>query len=271
LGGLVAVLFHRGLPQSLQDLDELGAVANTTGASCCQVLGGLPDGTSSGLVTSMLKGSAGKSFAALVTQPAEPEVKTSSIAGCFSQSIEKDMSGLAMTLQTLDYAGVEKFVEAIHNCSGRVLVSGLGKSGMIARRMAVSLCSIGKPAHFVHAAEWGHGDLGACTKDDVVVLFSHSGETAECVGAIAHFHTRGATVLSVTSGATSSMAVNSDANVIYSIPSNIEPVGGAPTTSVVVQDAIVNATMCALIERTEFTAQDFKFHHPGGSLGLKLK
>ena len=92
---------------------------------------------------------------------------------------------------------------------------------------------------------------------------------AECVAAFGHFRARSAAVMSVTSGAESPMADLSDASIVYTIPAGLEPVGGAPTSSVVAQEAIVNAVMFELIARTGFTASDFKFHHPGGALGAK--
>eukprot|EP00040_Diaphanoeca_grandis_P016497 m.85136 g.85136 ORF g.85136 m.85136 type:complete len:595 (-) comp25835_c0_seq2:324-2108(-) len=276
LGGLVAVLYHDGLPETIEDLQKLGAVANTTGASCCQVLGGLPDSTSGNLVTSLLKGSFGEKYSSFLTTPSvddqhiDTSTHTDLLTTAFATSITHDIKSLHATLQTIDYSEITRFIEIIHNCKGRVLTTGLGKSGMVARRMAVSLSSIGHPSHFVHASEWGHGDLGACTKDDVVVMFSNSGNTDECVYAIHHIKLIGAQVLSVTAGASSKMALSSDANVVYTIPTNLEPVGGAPTASVVVQEAVINATMHELIARTSFTAKDFKVNHPGGSLGISL-
>eukprot|EP00040_Diaphanoeca_grandis_P023648 m.128934 g.128934 ORF g.128934 m.128934 type:complete len:274 (-) comp29362_c0_seq1:99-920(-) len=192
------------------------------------------------------------------------------VPSAFTDSLAKDAASIALTQDTLDLPAISDFVDLIQACTGRVLLSGLGKSGMVARRMSVSLTSIGTPAHFVHAAEWGHGDLGACQKGDVVILFSHSGETAECVGAIDHFQVRGAAVLSITSGGMSTMARRSNARIIYSIPPMSEPSGGVPTASVVMQEAMVNGVINELISRTQFTPKDFKFNHPGGSLGQKL-
>jgi arabinose-5-phosphate isomerase len=187
----------------------------------------------------------------------------------FESSLSNDMAALTLVKDSIDPAVAQSAIEAIMACSGRVLTTGLGKSGAVARRMAISLASIGKPAHFVHAAEWGHGDLGVCTKDDLVIGFSHSGKTVECIAAFGHIAKRDTQIMSITSGAESPMARLSDTNIIYSIPAALEPVGGAPTASVVAQEAIVNAVMLELIYRTGFTAADFRFNHPGGALGGK--
>lgn len=150
-------------------------------------------------------------------------------------------------------------------------MTGLGKSGVVAHRMAVSLASTGTPAHFVHASEWVHGDLGVCCPGDVVVAISHSGRTAECTQAATHFFARGVPLLSIVGKPGSPMENSSIATIQYSIPGGLEPVGGAPTASVVVQEMVVNAVVSELISQRRFSEGDFKFNHPGGSLGQLLK
>ena len=146
--------------------------------------------------------------------------------------------------------------------------------------MSVSLMSTGTPAHFVHAAEWVHGDLGCATADDVVVCVSHSGGTAELVHAMGHLQRRkhAPSILSIVGAAdgagtprSSTLEVLSDATLSYPVSvADPEPVGGAPTSSVVAQEMMVNAVVCELIARRGFGVADFAVNHPGGSLGAKL-
>ena len=172
------------------------------------------------------------------------------------------------------------FVDAIAECKGRILVTGIGKSGCVGRRMSVSLMSTGTPAHFVHAAEWVHGDLGCALTGDVVVCLSHSGGTSELVHAMGHIQQRDPApkILSIIGAADeagtprdSKLGALSDATLSYPISLvQPEPVGGAPTSSVVAQEMMVNAVVCELIARREFGVSDFAVNHPGGSLGQKL-
>ena len=189
----------------------------------------------------------------------------------FAASLQHDVDAVISVAGSIDEVASDAFVSAIKKCTGRVLVTGLGKSGVVARRMAVSLASTGSPAHFVHAAEWVHGDLGSACQGDVVIAFSHSGKTAECVQIAAQLEARGVRLLAIAGVQDSPLVNASDSAVVYTIPSGAEPVGGAPTTSVVAQEAVVNAVVNELIARRGFTEADFKFNHPGGSLGQSLK
>jgi|EP01047_Picozoa_sp_COSAG01_P038304 arabinose-5-phosphate isomerase len=146
--------------------------------------------------------------------------------------------------------------------------------------MSVSLMSTGTPSHFVHAAEWVHGDLGCATGADVVVCLSHSGNTAELVHAMGHIGRRNPAppILSIVGAADESgtprgsqLQELSAATLSYPFSSpHPEPLGGVPTSSVVAQEMMVNAVVCELITRRGFELPDFAFNHPGGSLGAKL-
>lgn len=296
LGGLVAFLYHEGVPTTDAELLRAGQLANATGAACCLAIGGLPTESSAAELADLLSGSSAVDYANRIVPlgGAISEAIDGPVVAGFSASIVNDAVTLSGLAESCDLTAADAVVSALQACTGRVLVTGLGKSGVVARRLAVSLASTGTPAHFVHAAEWSHGDLGACLEGDVVVAVSHSGKTAECVAAMDHFKARSATVVSVTSAADSPMAKKSDISLTYSIPADMgnypthrthaacavhllswlttlcttaEPVGGAPTTSVVAQESIANALISELILRRGFTAKDFKLNHPGGALG----
>lgn len=153
-------------------------------------------------------------------------------------------------------------------------VTGIGKSGLVGRRLAASLASTGTPAAWTHAAEWAHGDLGnAVAAEDLVIALSHSGTTVEILAACHHLKRRGLPIYAIVSGGKlgstrSPLSDLVEAALQYDLPEEaVEPVGGAPTCSVIAQEALVNALVVELIERRQFTRGDFKRNHPGGALG----
>jgi arabinose-5-phosphate isomerase len=168
-------------------------------------------------------------------------------------------------------AAFSRAVETIAAASGRVIVTGIGKSGHIARKIASTLASTGQPASFVHAAEASHGDLGMVQNGDVVLALSWSGETSE-LEAIVTFAKRYATpLIAMTSNAES--ALGREANVCLTLPDAQEacPNGLAPTTSTTMQLVLGDALAIALLEGRGFTARDFRNLHPGGKLGARLQ
>ncbi len=191
-------------------------------------------------------------------------------------TIDRELAGLAALRDALGGSLRKSFnevVELIHNRSarGRVIVSGIGKSGHIGRKIAATLASTGTPAHFVHAAEAAHGDLGMLTRDDVVLLISNSGRSPE-LAAIIHFATRNRIPLvAVTANAESPLA--RAANYLLLLPPAEEgcPLGLAPTTSTTMQLALGDALAMALLSARKFQAEDFGQFHPGGNLGALLK
>ncbi len=162
-------------------------------------------------------------------------------------------------------------VEIILALPGRVVVTGIGKSGHIARKVQATLASTGTPAIFVHPAEASHGDLGMVQKGDAVLAFSNSGETTELGDIAAHARRSGLPLLAVTSRAHSTLA--SAATVALTLPSLPEscPMGLAPTTSTLTQLAFGDALAVALLRQRGFTATDFGTYHPGGRLGARLR
>ncbi len=162
-------------------------------------------------------------------------------------------------------------VELIRSASGRVIVSGMGKSGHIAQKVAATLASTGTPAFFVHPSEASHGDLGMVTSDDVLLAFSWSGETAEFSSLITYAGRFAVPIISVTSRADSTLANAS--KVTLALPQSKEacPHGLAPTTSTLMQLVLGDCLAIALLESKGFSARDFKVLHPGGQLGASLK
>lgn len=162
-------------------------------------------------------------------------------------------------------------VETILAAGGRLIVTGMGKSGHICRKIAATLASTGTPAYFVHPAEAGHGDLGMITADDVVLAASWSGESTELAAILAYAGRFRVPLIAVTSNGASTLGRAAD--VVLELPKVEEacPHGLAPTTSTVLQLAIGDALAIALLEGRGFTAQDFRVFHPGGKLGASLR
>jgi arabinose-5-phosphate isomerase len=156
------------------------------------------------------------------------------------------------------------------DCRGRVIVSGMGKSGHIAGKIAATLASTGTPAFFMHAAEASHGDIGMITRDDVLLAISNSGETAELLLLIPHLSRLGVPVIAVTGNEKSTLARASSVHLDVSVDEEACPLNLAPTASTTATLAIGDALAVALLEARGFTPQDFARSHPGGALGRKL-
>jgi arabinose-5-phosphate isomerase len=162
-------------------------------------------------------------------------------------------------------------VEVILSVRDRVIVSGMGKSGHIARKVAATLASTGTPAHFIHPAEASHGDLGMLTRNDALMLLSYGGETAELSDLITYAKRIGVPIVGISAGPRDSTLVQSS-DVALVLPQAQEacPMGLAPTTSTTMMLALGDALAVALMERRGFTANQYREFHPGGSLGRKL-
>ncbi|WP_223594495.1 KpsF/GutQ family sugar-phosphate isomerase [Neobacillus bataviensis] len=165
------------------------------------------------------------------------------------------------------------FTEALAllaECKGKVIVSGVGKSGHIGKKMAASLASTGTPAFFVHSTEGLHGDLGMIQKEDVVILISNSGETSEVLGLLPSLLKIGCKTIAITSRTDSSLSQFCDVALNYQYTSEADHLGLAPTTSSTVTLVIGDALAVALSMSKNFKKEDFHLYHPGGSLGKKL-
>ncbi len=180
----------------------------------------------------------------------------------------EESQALIASSQKLDHQFVQA-VEAMLNCNGRIVVSGVGKSGHVGRKIAATLASTGSPAFFVHAGEAGHGDLGMITGDDVLLALSNSGETDELVNFVSfakRFHVK---VIGMTGKPNSSIAKLSDWHIDSGVAQEACPLGVAPTSSTTVQLALGDALAMAVVAARGFTTEDFARTHPMGSLGRK--
>jgi arabinose-5-phosphate isomerase len=166
-----------------------------------------------------------------------------------------------------DFAAV---VELLMACQGRVILSGIGKSGHIARKIAATFSSTGTPAYFVHAAEASHGDLGTISPSDVVIALSNSGETTELGDLIAHTRRFTIPLIAISSRAGSTLALAADLNLTLPPAPEACPLGLAPTTSTTMALALGDALAVALMERRGFEPEHFRTFHPGGRLGARL-
>ncbi|WP_186390324.1 MULTISPECIES: SIS domain-containing protein [unclassified Stappia] len=189
------------------------------------------------------------------------------------RTIATEAQGLEILKAALGNGLSQPFSEAVATIAaarGRVIVTGLGKSGHVGAKIAATLASTGTPASFVHAAEASHGDLGMITDNDVVLALSWSGETQELAATIAYTRRFKVPLVAITSRAES--ALGAAADIVLALPKVEEacPHGLAPTTSTILQMATGDALAIALLEARGFTAQDFKVYHPGGRLGASL-
>ena len=161
-------------------------------------------------------------------------------------------------------------VDLLRATRGRVIVTGMGKSGHIGRKIAATLASTGTPAYFVHPGEASHGDLGMISRDDAIIALSWSGETMELRDLIEYAKRFKVALVAVTSGADSTLAKAADVLLLMPQVNEACPLGLAPTTSALIQLALGDAIAVALFESRGFTALDFKALHPGGKLGATL-
>ncbi|WP_203473694.1 KpsF/GutQ family sugar-phosphate isomerase [Dissulfurispira thermophila] len=164
----------------------------------------------------------------------------------------------------------ERAVEIIFNSKGRVVVTGMGKSGLVGKKIAATLASTGTPAFFLHPAEASHGDLGMVTSDDIIVAISNSGETEELVGLIPFLKRFNVSLISLTGNPNSTISKAADVTLDVSVKEEACPMGIVPTASTTATMAMGDALAVALLIKRGFKEEDFAFFHPGGSLGKKL-
>lgn len=160
--------------------------------------------------------------------------------------------------------------EQLLACKGRIILTGMGKSGHIARKIAATFASTGSPAFFIHAAEAIHGDLGMITKNDIIIALSYSGETYEVIALLPEIKRLGASTIGVTGNPQSSLGREADITITITIEKEACPLGLAPTASTTATLAMGDALAIALLDARGFTKQDFASSHPGGRLGKSL-
>lgn len=202
----------------------------------------------------------------------KPANRAAAIASA-ARTIETERAGMALLREALEDGLGLPFAEAIERLTlikGRVIVTGVGKSGHIGTKIAATLASTGTPAFFVHPAEANHGDLGMIARDDAIIALSWSGETVELKGIVAYSRRFAIPLIAITAGEASALA--READVVLALPRAQEacPHGLAPTTSALMQLALGDALAVALLEARGFTADHFRTFHPGGQLGANL-
>jgi len=185
------------------------------------------------------------------------------------QALQTEAEALASLIPRLDGS----FVRACHvclACQGRIVVTGMGKSGHIGSKIAATLASTGTPAFFLHPAEASHGDIGTIMRGDVLLAISNSGETAEIAPLVAHVSRLGLPLITFTGSPNSTLARAATVNVDVSVPAEACPLNLAPTASTTATLAMGDALAVALLKSRGFTEEDFARSHPGGSLGRRL-
>lgn len=192
-----------------------------------------------------------------------------SLINAGKRTIQIEMEQVQALVEKID-GNFIKACELILACEGRVIVSGMGKSGHISNKIAATLASTGTPAFFVHPGEASHGDMGMITEKDLVLAISNSGTTSELITILPLIKRLGVPMISMTGATDSPLAKSADIHLNVSITQEACPLGLAPTSSTTVALVMGDALAIALLEARGFSAEDFAFSHPGGALGRKL-
>lgn len=208
--------------------------------------------------------------------PLQTALDAQSALQAAQQTIEIEAAGLSALREALDGELGQRFeaaidtIQAAQSKGGRIIVTGMGKSGHIGRKIAASLASTGALSHFVHPAEASHGDLGMVGSHDVVLALSWSGEAPELADIIGYTRRFDVPLIAITSGAKSALGTAADIALVLPKMAEACPNGLAPTTSTTMQLAMGDCITVALLSLSGFTAQDFRQFHPGGKLGARL-
>jgi arabinose-5-phosphate isomerase len=203
-----------------------------------------------------------------IEKPAQEVVESADLAVA-RHVIRAEICGLESLAAALD-DGFEAAVDACAAARGRIVVTGLGKSGHMARKIAATLASTGTPAQFVHPVEASHGDLGMIGSEDAILALSNSGETAEFADIVAYSRRCNIPLIAITAGARSTLAAAADVVLLLPPAAEACPMGLAPTTSTTMMAALGDALALALLDRKGFSSSDFHRFHPGGRLGRRL-
>jgi arabinose-5-phosphate isomerase len=198
-----------------------------------------------------------------------PSISTEHLLGLARQVLDIEADALRALSTRLD-SGFADAVRLILACTGRVVVSGMGKSGHVGGKIAATLASTGTPAFFMHPGEASHGDLGMIAPNDVVLALSNSGESSEIVSIVTLIKRRGAKLIAMTGNPASTLAREADAHLNAGVDKEACPLNLAPTASTTAALALGDALAVALLDARGFSADDFARTHPGGSLGRRL-
>ncbi|WP_445005611.1 KpsF/GutQ family sugar-phosphate isomerase [Halomonas mongoliensis] len=204
-----------------------------------------------------------------MTQDTSAATEPSPLRDSARRTLQIEQQAVAALITRLD-AGFDRACQLILACRGRVVVTGMGKSGHIGGKIAATLASTGTPAFFVHPGEASHGDLGMITPGDVVLALSNSGETAEVTALLPLIKRMGVPLISMTGRPASTLARHAEAHLDAGVEREACPLDLAPTASTTAALALGDALAVALLESRGFTAEEFALSHPGGSLGKRL-
>ena len=203
-----------------------------------------------------------------------PDDQSSTIDPYLITSVRQTLAEQGAALQNLskqlDSGQYQRVLNLIMNCKGHVILSGMGKSGHVGRKMSATLASTGTPSFFIHPAEAFHGDLGMITPYDLLILISASGETDEILKLVPSLKNFGNRIIAITNNGNSTLAKNADAVLELHMANETCPNNLAPTTSTTLTMAIGDALAIAMIHQANFMPNDFARYHPGGSLGRRL-
>ncbi len=186
------------------------------------------------------------------------------------RTITSERDAVSELLSRLDTSALKTACDLLLNCKGRIVVTGMGKSGHIGNKIAATLASTGSPSFFVHPAEAAHGDMGMITENDVVIALSNSGESSEIITLLPLIKRLNIPLISLTGSDYSSLAKAADSHLNAGVSKEACPLDLAPTSSTTVALVMGDALAIALLEARGFTAEEFAFSHPGGSLGRRL-
>ena len=195
-----------------------------------------------------------------------PNTATSNIF----QLLQLEAAAINRTSEKLDRVQADLSIEILHSCTGKVIMTGVGKSGIVAQKIAATLTSIGTLAIFLHPCDALHGDFGIVTAEDVVIMLSNSGETDELITMIPHLKLRSIPIIGILGNIKSSIARNADAVLDASVDREACPLNLAPTTSTTVALALGDALAMTLVQMKGLTPEAFAFNHPAGRLGKRL-
>ena len=196
-------------------------------------------------------------------------IKMSPLLERARDTLKIEIAGLERLIERLD-PQFEEAVNLLFACQGKVILAGMGKSGLIAQKIAATLTSTGTPSLFLHAGESSHGDLGIITGQDVVIAFSYSGETSEVLQMIGHMQAIGVPLIAMTGKPDSTLAQAATVHLSIAVEKEACPLGLTPTASSTATLALGDALAMCLLEKRQFREDDFAVFHPGGSLGRKL-
>ena len=194
---------------------------------------------------------------------------TNAVSNIF-QLLQIEAAAINRTSENLDRQQVDRSLQLLHSCTGKVIMTGVGKSGIVARKIAATLTSIGTLAIFLHPCDALHGDFGIVTPEDVTIMLSNSGETDELLTMIPHLKLRSVPIIGILGNIKSSIAQKIDAVLDASVDREACPLNLAPTTSTTVALAVGDALAMALVQMKGLTPEAFAFNHPAGRLGKRL-